>query len=44
LDLYCGAGGATRGYQEAGFFVVGVDNKLSRITLAMILFWVTFLT
>ena len=27
LDLYSGAGGATRGYQEAGFFVVGVDNR-----------------
>ena len=25
LDLYCGAGGATRGYQSAGFYVVGVD-------------------
>lgn len=25
LDLYCGAGGCTRGYQEAGFHVVGVD-------------------
>lgn len=25
LDLYCGAGGATKGYQEAGFEVVGVD-------------------
>jgi DNA (cytosine-5)-methyltransferase 1 len=25
LDLYCGAGGAARGYQEAGFYVVGVD-------------------
>lgn len=25
LDLYCGAGGATRGYQQAGFYVVGVD-------------------
>lgn len=25
LDAYCGAGGATRGYQEAGFRVVGVD-------------------
>src|SRR5437016_1620015 len=25
LDLFCGAGGATRGYQRAGFYVVGVD-------------------
>lgn len=25
LDLFCGAGGAGRGYQEAGFDVVGVD-------------------
>jgi hypothetical protein len=25
LDLFCCAGGATRGYQEAGFHVVGVD-------------------
>ena len=25
LDLFCGAGGATRGYQNAGFTVVGVD-------------------
>lgn len=27
LDLFCGAGGATRGYQMAGFYVVGVDIK-----------------
>lgn len=27
LDLFCGAGGATRGYQDAGFHVVGVDNR-----------------
>ena len=27
LDLYCGAGGATRGLQQAGFSVVGVDLK-----------------
>jgi DNA (cytosine-5)-methyltransferase 1 len=27
LDLYCGAGGATRGLQQAGFRVVGVDLK-----------------
>jgi DNA (cytosine-5)-methyltransferase 1 len=25
LDLYCGAGGATRGLQDAGFHVTGVD-------------------
>lgn len=27
LDLYCSAGGAARGYQLAGFRVVGVDNR-----------------
>ena len=27
LDLFCGAGGAARGYQRAGFYVVGVDHK-----------------
>jgi DNA (cytosine-5)-methyltransferase 1 len=25
LDLFCGAGGAAKGYQAAGFYVVGVD-------------------
>ncbi len=25
LDLFCGAGGCARGYQRAGFYVVGVD-------------------
>lgn len=25
LDLFCGAGGAAKGYQDAGFYVVGVD-------------------
>jgi hypothetical protein len=25
LDAFCGVGGATRGYQEAGFYVIGVD-------------------
>lgn len=27
LDLFCGAGGAARGYQQAGFHVVGVDHR-----------------
>ena len=27
LDLFCGAGGATKGYQRAGFYVVGIDIK-----------------
>lgn len=27
LDLFCGAGGACKGYQRAGFYVVGVDIK-----------------
>jgi DNA (cytosine-5)-methyltransferase 1 len=27
LDLFCGAGGASRGYADAGFEVVGVDNR-----------------
>lgn len=26
LYLYCGAGGGTRGYQDVGFHVTGVDN------------------
>lgn len=29
LDLFCGAGGATRGLQNAGFHVTGVDLKRS---------------
>jgi DNA (cytosine-5)-methyltransferase 1 len=27
LDLFCGAGGAARGYQLAGFHVTGIDNR-----------------
>lgn len=27
LDLFCGGGGCTKGYQRAGFYVVGVDIK-----------------
>lgn len=27
LDLFCGGGGAAKGYQRAGFYVIGVDNK-----------------
>ncbi len=27
LDLFCKAGGAAKGYQRAGFYVVGVDNE-----------------
>ena len=30
LDLYCGAGGATRGLMQAGFHVTGVDLKPQR--------------
>ena len=26
LDAFCGAGGCTKGYQRAGFYVVGVDH------------------
>lgn len=26
-DLFSGAGGAARGYQRAGFYVVGIDNR-----------------
>jgi DNA (cytosine-5)-methyltransferase 1 len=29
LDLFCGAGGAARGYQLAGFEVVGVDLQMT---------------
>lgn len=27
LDAFCGAGGCTKGYQDAGFYVVGIDIK-----------------
>lgn len=27
IDLGCGAGGATKGYQKAGFYVIGVDIR-----------------
>lgn len=27
LDLFCGGGGAARGYQMAGFHVTGIDNR-----------------
>lgn len=27
LDLFCGAGGSSTGYHQAGFEVVGVDNR-----------------
>lgn len=26
LDLFCGAGGCTKGYQRAGFYVIGIDD------------------
>ncbi len=31
LDAFCGEGGAGRGYQLAGFEVVGVDNSAARL-------------
>lgn len=27
IDGFCGAGGAAHGYQQAGFYVVGIDNR-----------------
>ena len=46
LDLFCGAGGATKGLQRAGFYVVGVDmvscvsSSLIRAkSLLMVWFW-----
>lgn len=30
LDLFCGAGGCSKGYVDAGFKVVGVDNKCQK--------------
>jgi hypothetical protein len=27
IDVFCGGGGATKGYQRAGFYVIGVDVK-----------------
>lgn len=30
LDLFCGAGGCTRGYQCAGFQVRGIDSRLQK--------------
>ncbi len=27
LDLFCGPGGACKGYQRAGFYVVGIDSE-----------------
>lgn len=31
LDLFCGEGGAARGYAEAGFDVFGIDNSQDRL-------------
>lgn len=31
LDLYCGEGGAGKGYHDAGFDVLGVDNNQARL-------------
>lgn len=33
LDLFCGAGGAAKGYADAGFDVVGVDMGIDWMTL-----------
>jgi len=34
LDLFCGAGGCSVGYHQAGFDVTGVDISTSAIALA----------
>lgn len=51
LDICCGAGGATRGYQRAGFHVTGVDlepqpsycgDAFHQADIALAKFWATF--
>lgn len=32
IDLFCGEGGASKGYANAGFTVVGVDNNAKRLS------------
>lgn len=39
LDLFCGAGGCTKGYQEAGFDVDGVDQVRQKRYVGSRFFW-----
>ena len=39
LDLFCGEGGCSVGYDRAGFDVIGVDSDRDRLNRYPFLFW-----